>query len=706
MKWLRENWKRVAKWGGLGAGCVVIALLAFVGARWVAAGSEYEGELSDLAPAGVTTVVVIDNVPARKLQIEAFLDALANEPATGNLASASWWREGMGKSIGPLDELREQKLNPAIADARKGVEQAGGTLFEDVLGGELIFCSDAGSEAAQRPTEYVALLRVGRGLRFRWQFLDIAQAFFPEGANQPTLDYEGGILTITPVATPGKPAPATIYVTLLDDVLVAGNSSRLLNESIRLHSSGEKGIYADERFVRTQKLVELEARQRHAVQIWLDLDRMRERLPDKEVDGQMVNPVDSFNSLPVSVVSIYPDIFTPVDRMVRADLDTRPFTAAYYGFDLSDAALPTFDQYLLADPERLKRDEFKHLAATWQQPPAQSTQLGLLPTDLLFQVSYRQPLEVLYTQVFDDAARSSLVGDFIVALRGDSMKAATPKPCEEFVFAAAPRRYAPGASIPISGTDFPLPAFWLGFRVPGASAAAPQALLEEYLAAQRGRARKPEDGEAPRPGIVSVVEMNVAGARVWGFHDPREEDNFVKRLNLSIRAALIGEWLVLCNSESLLAFSIRAQQGLEQPLDDAPGSAWNYLRGVSSATIHVNFGNFVDYALSPQLFKVLRDNKFNTGLIDGRDPGEVRREIATSLGLNPTNPDHLRDERVSREYNDRKAAWLRICMEEGNRYESELQSDLNGLRFFRDMALETRFAPDHLHVRGIVRFGR
>lgn len=704
MKWFANNWKKVAKWGGLGAGCIVIAGLGFVGARWLASGAEYKGDLSDLAPSGVSSVVVIDSVPARKLQIEAFLDALAAEPASEDLTNAGWWRDGLGKSIGPLSQLREDKLNPAIADARKGVDSAGGTLFGDVLGGELILCSDVGPDA----TEYVALSRVGRGVRFRWQFLDLAQSFFPEGPNQPVLEYENGILTITPAGTPEKPNPAPLFVTLLDDVLVAGNSARLLNETIRLFSKGEKGVFAEQRFIDTQKLVDMEARRNHAAQIWLDLDRMRERLPDKEVDGQLVSAVDSYNSLPTSFVAIYPDIFTPVDRMIRADLDTRPFTAAYYGLDLSDATLPAFDQYLLVAPERLKRDEFKHLVATWSQDPAASSHMSLLPPDLLFEVSYRQPLETLYTDVFDDSARSSLVGDFIVALRGEGLKARTPRPCEEFVFAAAPRRYAPGASIPISGTDLPLPAFWLGFRVPGAKAEAPEALLNEYLAAQRGRATKPtsDDEPAPRPGIVSVVEMRVAGARVWGFQDPREEDNFVKRLNLSIRAALIGDWLVLCNSESLLEFSLRAQQGLEQPLATAPGSVWNHMQGVSHATIHIDFNKFVDYAQNPQLFKVMRDNKFNTGLIDGRDPGEVRREITVALGLDPSKSTDLLDERVSREYNDRKANWLRICMEEGNRYQAELQSDMNGLRFFRDMAVVTRFAPDHLHVRGIIRFGR
>jgi hypothetical protein len=195
---------------------------------------------------------------------------------------------------------------------------------------------------------------------------------------------------------------------------------------------------------------------------------------------------------------------------------------------------------------------------------------------------------------------------------------------------------------------------------------------------------------------VQVVEKPIEGASAYGFHDPREEDNFIRRLNRSVRAALVGEWLIMTNSEQMLAHAIRVGNGLA----DQPGSVWRLVPTKGSASLYLNFDKFVEYAGGPELSKVLRDNRFNTGLIDGRDPGEVRREIAAQVGT-----EDLGHPEVERIYLQRKADWLRVCETEGARYQQQLRADMNGLRFFRDLALITQFAQDHLHVRGVLRIG-
>jgi hypothetical protein len=699
MEWFKSNWKKVSKWSGLGAGCLLVAVGGFVFARWLESGSEYEGDLLDLAPTDVAVVMTVDDVPGRKAEFERFLDDMIQQPGLPQLERSSLWHDTVGKSVGEsLEEFRNEKYEQGLKNARSSSDDLGIELFKDVLADELVICTDPG----EKGTDLLMLSRLARGARFKWEFLDIASGFFPDGPNQPKLEYAGGILKVTPAAQPDQPAPRAMLVAVLDDVLVISNSSRLMNGAISLHGSGTKGVSASEPYRRALALVDPATAERHLSGVYVDLDRLRERLPAKTADdGRQVSPVDAYTSLPTSVVAIYPDIFGPVNRIVTQDLDTRPFRAAYYGVDLTEPGVVAFDQYLLVDEDRITADEFKHLRDTWAEPAAKQTQLDFLPPDTMLQVSYRQPMDVLYNDVLDDAARGSLVGDFIVAMNGPGMQPYMPNEAEELVFAAVPRSYAPGAAMPLSGTDMPLPGFVIAFRTPGADPQIARALLEEYLQAQRGRSNKP--GEEPRKGVVTVVQKDVPGMQVYGFEDPREEDNFIKRLNLSIRATLIGEWLVLTNSEALLRTI--STMGDKQSLAGAPGSAWRSLSNTGHATIYVDFDAFTDYAGSRELFKVLRDNKYNPTLPEGRDPGELRREIAQSLGYDPHDTASLTKQDVANEYNRRKTIWEQKCQVEGDRYIAELQADMNGLRYFKDLALTTVFAGDHLHVHGLLRLG-
>lgn len=702
MNWLRDNWKRVAKWSGLGAGCLVVAFSGFVLARYVASGSEFEGGLIELAPADVAVVMTIDNVPNRKGEFERFLDELLRQPGLPQLERSSLWRDSAGKMFGDsLERFRNETYEQGLKEARGSADEMGIELFRDVMGGEMVICTDPGESDGGM----LMLTRLERGARFKWQFLDVASGFFPEGPNQPRLEFAGGVLKVTPPAKPGEAAPSTILVTLLDDVLVVSDSARLLNGAIARHAGEGKGIAADKAYQQSLALVEPSLRERHFSGVWMNLDRLRQRLPaETDEEGREVSPVDAFNSLPASVVAIYPDIFGPVNRIVSQDLDTRPFRAAYYGLDITEPGVVSFDQYLLVDEERMADPAFAHLRETWKQPAAEMSQLALLPPDTMLQVSYRQPLGVLYNDVLDDAARGSLVGDFVVALNGDAVKQFMPRQAEELVFAAVPRSYAPGAAIPVSGTDMPLPGFTIAFRTPGADPVIARALLDEYLQVQRGRGSKP--GEPPKKGAVSVVQKTIAGRTVFGFDDPREEDNFIRRLNLSIHAALVGDWLLLTNSAKLLEHAILASEGRAPGLAQAPGSAWRSLPTSSSATIYLNFEQFVNYAASPELFKVLRDNKYNPTLIEGRDPREIREEIVRELGMNPADTMNLSRPEVEAAYQKRKAAWQQKCELEGGSYQAKLQADMNGLRFFKDLALTTRFQPDHLYVHGILRLGQ
>lgn len=702
MNWLKSNWKRVAKWGGLGLGCLAVTLGGFVLARYIASGSEYQGDLIELAPADVAVVMTIDNVPNRKGEFERFLDELLRQPDLPQLERSSLWRDSAGKLFGDsLERFRNETYEQNLKQARGSAGEMGIELFRDVMGGEMVICTDPGETDAGM----LMLTRLERGVRFKWQFLDVASGFFPQGPDQPRLEFAGGILKVTPPARPGKPAPATILVTLLDDVLVVSDNARLLNGAIARHSGDGKGIAGEQAFQQTLQLVEPALRQRHFSGVWMDLDRLRSRLPvETGDDGRAVSTVDAYNNLPASVVAIYPDIFGPVNRIISQDLDTRPFRAAYYGLDITEPGLISFDQYLLVDEERIADPAFAHLRETWKQPAAEQSQLALLPPDTMLQVSYRQPLNVLYSDVLDDAARGSLVGDFVVALNGDAVRQFMPRQAEELVFAAVPRSYAPGAAIPVSGTDMPLPGFTIAFRTPGADPVIARALLDEYLQVQRGRGSKP--GEPPKKGAVSVIQKSIAGRTVFGFDDPREEDNFIRRLNLSIHAALVGDWLLLTNSAKLLEHAILASEGRAPGLAQAPGSAWRSLPTSGSATIYLNFEQFADYASNPELFKVLRDNKYNPTLIDGRSPREVREEIVRELGMNPADTMNLSRPEVEDAYQKRKTAWQQKCELEGASYQAGLQADMNGLRYFRDLALTTRFHPDHLYVHGVLRIGR
>lgn len=702
MKWLIENKLRVLKFGGLGLGCVLAAMGAFVGARYAASGAEYEGSLLQLVPADAAYVVHIPSVPKARLAGETFLDELIRDDNLGQLEASALWRDGPGKSLdGTLADFRQHALKDGLERASRQADSAGVRLFDDVLGGELYLAADAGKDGG-----YVALSRVSRAVRFRWQFIGMAQGFFPDGPGSPKFEYDNGVLKITPRrkpdAAPDVPDPRPLQVTLLDDVLVVADSPRLFNAALALRSGG-KSLADGKEYDRALKLRGSEDAAKHNVTLWINLQAARAALP---LDDEGRSPVDSHTSLPASVVGVMPDILDPVNALLSRNLDTTIFDAALYGVDLSEPGNLRFDQYLVVAASRADDPAYRHLRKTWAMPSRPATQLALLPPDTMFQVSYRQPLEVVYNDVFNEKDRTSLVGDFIVAMRSPLVAAQLSSPVEEMMFATAPRSYAPYATAPVPPVELPLPAFSLGFRVPGAKAEVARVLLEEYLQAQRGRGSKP--GEPPKEGAVVVVELALEGQRTWGMQDPRDDPNnqILIRLNNSIRAGLVGEWLLLTNSESLLARALRDNSGQDRGLSRAADSPFGQLQASPSATIYLNWDALADYVLtSGEFFKLLRSTKYNTGLIDGRDPGELRREIASELGLDPADVKSLADPRVANEYNRRKEVWLQKCQIEGDRYVSELQSNFQGLRFFKDLAMTTTFAADHLHVKGILRVG-
>jgi hypothetical protein len=124
--------------------------------------------------------------------------------------------------------------------------------------------------------------------------------------------------------------------------------------------------------------------------------------------------------------------------------------------------------------------------------------------------------------------------------------------------------------------------------------------------------------------------------------------------------------------------------------------------------MYLNFERFADYAGSSALAQTLRGNRYNPTLIEGRDPGELRREIAAEVlgkDVAGVTGEDLVHPQVKQRYDERRTAWERVCAVEGAKYEMEYRADMQGLTFFRDLALITKFATDHLHVRGVLRIG-
>jgi hypothetical protein len=684
MNWIKNNWKRIAKWGGLGLACVIVAILAFIGARWISSGSEYDGKLIDLAPAEVSMAVHIDSVPMRVNELRSWLGDFANRPDVGQLEATNLFQDMLGDLTGgSIRNFNEQTIGEGIKDAETQVDEFGFRLFRDILGGELVLCTDVGDES-----EFIALSRVSRDVRFRWSFLDIASMFFPSGPNAPDLNYSGGVLHVTP---PG-PDARTYSITILDDVLVVSNSRRMLNNSVQLHLTGNRGLSRNESYVRAAEKSSEAGSSMATAAIWLDLDRMRARLPaEEDQDGIEISPVDALTSLPIDVVSIQPDIFVPVNRIMQQNLDTRPFESAWYNVDLSFEGAATFHQFLMVAPDRIAADHYKYLRDTWSVPPAEGTHLELLPHDTMFQMTYRQPVDVLFNDVFSDRERDGLVGDFFTAVQSGAVKQRVPEPIQEFGFATFPRRYAPTASFPVHGVDFPLPAFALLFRAPDAQADIARALLQEYLYAQRGGHT---EGAEPPQGRVSVVPHEVQGRTIYGLHDPSQNDDFMVRLNRSIRAGLVGEWLILTNSEEVLRHALAPSRSLAS----VAASVWRQVPTSGSASMHLNMEQFVEYAASDELAQVMRRVRYPTTLIEGRDRAEVRREIAAEVGT-----DNLDHPEVTRRYNERRAAWELYAATEGDRFVANFERNLRGLQLLGTTGLITNFHEDHLHVQGMLR---
>jgi hypothetical protein len=687
MRWFKNNWKRVAIWGGLGLACLIVAVLAFIGARWISSGSEFRHELITLVPAEVSMLVRVDSVPARADEFRNWLDHLASLPETRQFEATSLYANKLGELTGgSLREFNEDVVQDGMTQAERQAEQFGARLFRDVLGGELLLCTDVGDAA-----EYMALSRVTRKVRFRWSFLDLASSFFPSGPDMPRITYSGGVLTITPREHDAVPT----YITLLDDVLVVTNSRNLLSHTVQLHNSPRGGLANQESYIRAMERAQVLDPVATTATIWLNLDRMRERLPAEFTpDGREVSPVDTYSSLPMEVVRLFPDVFVPLNRIVERNLDTRPFESAVYAINLTDPGSAAFDQILVASPERIGRPEYDYLRDTWQVPPAAATQLDLLPHDTMFQATFRQPVDLLYAEVLDDTTRSSVIGDFMVAVQSQDVRAHLSNPIHELGLAILPERFSPEAKIPLMGQDFPLPGFVMLFRSPGADSQAAGALLQQYLYVQRGGL---VEGEAPPTGAVTVIRAPFGGHEVYALHDPRPADNFLIDLNRTIRTGVFGEWLLLTNSQRFIEHAVEGDRNLQQ----AAGNIWRQVPSRGSATLYVNMQQIKEFAAAPELRRVLRNSRFNTGLVEGRDPGAVRREIAAEVGT-----DDLLDPEVARRFNQRREEWLRYCAVEGDKFEINFARNVSGLGFFGTTALSTEFHEDYLHVRGILRLAR
>jgi hypothetical protein len=685
MQWWRDNWKRVAKWGGLGAGCLLIAMLSFVLARYVSAGATFEGELTDLAPAQVSAVVRLPSAPVALAQAGSLLDQMGGVHA-GALYASSWWREGPGQRYSSIAELHEEALKQPLEAAREATARAGLNLFEDIAAGEILLCADFGPEF----TEFVALTRVSRATRFRWLFLDVASGFLPRGGpGRPTVTYRGGVLTVQTATAPGEAPAPPLRVTLLDNVMVATNSTRLMNAVVSARA-GAPGLAANAAWRRAHDAVATSGRAAPALSLWLDLDRMRGLRPDQTVDG--------LTRLPANVIGVFPDVMSPLSAVLEKNLDTRPFESAWYTVDAAAPGELAFSQHLLVSPERRDWPEFKHLRDTWAQPAREAVQLRLLPPDTMLLISYRQPLETLYQEVLDERGRQSLVGDFLVAMRARAVRRTLDTPPEELMLAVLPAEYAPEIRVPLAGQRFPLPAFVLGFRVPGARPEVAGAMLEEYLQAQRGR---DPDAEGERmEGAVSVIQVRGGERPIYGFMDPRESTDFVVPLNNTIRAALAGEWLLFSNSERALEYALRGESGEVPGLATSADSPWRALGTQAGAAVHVGFGPFVGFATGDELVRALRESRYNPSLIEGRLGSDVRREIAGQLGL------PLDDERVDQAFAARRAEWERVCRVQGDQYEADLRRNLAALRLFENAAVATHFSQEVLSVHGVLRLAR
>lgn len=689
---------KVAKWTGLAAGVVLAALAGFVGTRYASSGSEFEGKLEDLAPAELCSVIRIDDLGKRQKEIREFLDdGFLSRPRFGQLEQASVWRDNLGKTVGPsLADFKDKKIDGGLKRGEAQLRDAGNlALFRDVLGGELLLCTDIEGDASH----FVALSRVSRKVRFYWQFAGFAPVFAPGGPASPQMEFDGGVMRVKLPASPSPegeaaPKPRDLLVTLLDDVLVISDSPRLLNACILAHRGEAQGLGKGTRFKAARDMADDDARARHSLSVYLDLDRLRSRLKPIERNGQMVSPVDAYNGLPQNVVKLNYDVLGPINRIVEKDLDTRPFAAAYYGVDLSDTSAITFDQYLLADEERLRSPQYAHLRQTWAQPGARPTQLQILPDDLVMQVSYRQSLEVINNQVLDDASRMSFIGDFTRVLQ--TIKA------EEVVMGVAPRSYQPDVT-EISGV--PLPAFVFAFRTPGAAPESAGTLLNGFLDNLFGR--KPQNpGDPPRKTTRSVRTETLAGQTVYGLDftgDEAERQSNSTRLTLQTVSALVGEWLVITNSRRLLEFAVTAKNRPQGSIGRPGALPVADLPHAANATIYAEFERVGAFITEGNLLKTLRDAKFNVSLVEGRDPGALRREIAQSFGLNPQDVKSLSDPRVSAEYDRRKNAWVETCRVEGDKYVNSLISDARGLSFFKDLTVFTAFEERGLHARGILR---
>lgn len=675
--------KRIIKYAALGVGCVVLLGGGFVLARWLASGAEHQGELVDLAPTEVALVAHIDDFAARTDELRNFLD---NGPLRRNsldkLEQSGLWRENVMPALGgSLRQFRNDTLEEALSNAEQQAKSAGLTLYKDVLEGEVLLCADFPGGKA----EFVALSRVSRKVRFYWQFIGEAGPFLPSRRDGPKFSVSGGVLKVSSPANEDGEG-AELLISLLADVMVVSNSPRLVNACLERVGAKEGGLAGNRRYQATLKLVDEPARKRHLAGLWLDLDRLRTQLDPVEVDNRKVSPVDAGRSLPVSVVRLNPDLFVPINSVLQSNLATEPFSAAYYGLDLSNPAQLSFDQYLLTETARLR--EFEHLRKTWAARAATPAHLDFLPPDTMFLASYRQPLDVLRDEVLDDRGRASFVGDFIRSF-GD-VKA------EEVILALAPRSWAPNLVTPIA-PKIPLPAFVVGFRIPGAQPNLAGDMLNRFLNYVRGRDAK--DGELLPSGPLTVRPENIGGLTAFGFNDSRTEENDLSRLSKSIVVGVVGDWLLMTDSRTLLEHAVNARGRAVL----AKEAAFSALPSQLHATLYLNFEKLAGYIGERQLLDELRKAKYDPNTIEGRDPGEVRRELAQKRGLDPNDMNSLLNPGVAAEFEALQRQWREVCAKEGPALINSVRNDLAGLAFFRDLSLAAVFSTEHLHARGVLR---
>lgn len=681
--------KKIGKWTGLVIGALVLIVGGYVGAKWIGSGSVYHGEPERLLPNGALLVIRAEKLQSNLASIDLALETLfERRPEFRKIENSPLWHDIFDGKPKTVSQLRHD-LNSAIAEASNAVASIpmlGLDLRADFLAGSTVAALYPKSNGG---SNFALLTRVTKPVDFGLGFSSFATG---QQGNLTIASDELG-LRLEPA---GKPP---MWMWIYGDVL-AVTSERGLMQFIRASHAREEGtklmdaIGEMPEFAAAEgHLKEVESVTNGFLRVYADLRVLREvQGPDPNHPDQRAE-IDQLFDISPGMIRLSPEIMPSIRKVIGRAVDTRAFSMAAWSVALDHGNRLQIDQFLVADPDRVK-SEFPQVVASWSAPAAPTDFLSFLPADTWFVGTYRQPFKDLRDAIKpgvgpDGHQQQDAVSTFLEAL-GDNA------PVESVGIAMFGRSLSPDPKLhreripPPMVSPVALPGFALFMRWPGVTVGDAEALLRrqlETLGAQKVRAvyRSTPGGDQ----FVTFALTDAPEAIRW-------------LADLACFAA--ADHLVFTYSVDHVAVAamLSAARGASESLATASGTPWTLpeLRSKPhSALVWLSPDGLNAYSKAVALVPEIGERTYDSNTPFGKELRELRMELAAELTAKEGRQIDWTGSEVDRALELKRREWGALRAP----FEAKLSGNLSAITAIEDFTALTTTTLSRMHTRFVIR---